>query len=81
MSAEDLYYDPHLRDRGHIITIEEPPWGTIVHHGLPGIPSLSYATAQGPAPWIGDHNELVLNTILGLSPEEISKLEESGALK
>ena len=81
MSAEDLYYDPHLRDRGHIITIEEPPWGTIVHHGLPGIPSLSYATAQGPAPWIGDHNELVLNTILGVSPEEISKLEESGALK
>lgn len=81
MSAEDLYYDPHLRYRRHIIEIEEPPWGTIVHHGLPGIPYLSKASATGSAPWIGDHNAFVLKEVLGLDAEEIQKFEDAGALK
>src|SRR5262249_49115507 len=44
-SGEDLYYDIHLRERGHIVETGAQPWGKIVHHGLPGIPSLSAANA------------------------------------
>lgn len=77
MSGEDLYYDLHLRARGHIVEMEEPPWGRISHHGLPGIPSLSRASAAKPAPWIGAHNAYVLTEILGLDEAEIKELEEA----
>ncbi|MCY4487382.1 MAG: CoA transferase [Deltaproteobacteria bacterium] len=81
MSGEDLYYDLHLRERGHIVEIDEPPWGRVAHHGLPGIPSRSKASAALPAPWIGAHNAYVLGEVLGLSKEEIGALEEAEAVK
>ncbi len=81
MSGEDLYYDPHLRERGHIVEIDEPPWGRVAHHGIPGIPSRSKASAAMPAPWIGAHNAYVLGEVLGLSEEEIAALEEEEATK
>ncbi len=81
MSGEDLYYDPHLRERGHIVEIDEPPWGRVAHHGLPGIPSRSQASAAQPAPWIGAHNAYVLGELLGLSEEEIAALEEAEAVR
>jgi len=81
MSGEDLYYDIHLRERGHIVEMEAPPWGKIAHHGLPGIPSLSSATAARPAPWIGAHNDQVFGKVLGLSEERIEKLKKDGAIK
>jgi len=81
MSGEDLYYDIHLRERGHILELDEPPWGRGAHHGLPGIPSLSEASAARPAPWIGDHNGYVFGKILGMSTEEIEKLKHAGAIR
>lgn len=81
MTGEDLYYDLHLRERGHIVEIDEPPWGRVTHHGLPGIPSRSRASAARPAPWIGADNAYVFGSILGLSEAEIKELEEAGAIK
>ncbi|MEK7341207.1 MAG: CoA transferase, partial [Candidatus Binatota bacterium] len=81
MSGEELYYDIHLRERGHIVETEAPPWGKIAHHGLPGIPSLSAANAARPAPWIGAHNDQVFGQILGLSEEKIEELKKAGAIK
>ena len=81
MSGEDLYYDIHLRERGHIVETEATPWGKITHHGLPGIPSLSSANAARPAPWIGAHNDHVFGHILGLSKEKIEELKKAGAIK
>ncbi|HEU4339947.1 MAG TPA: CoA transferase [Candidatus Binatia bacterium] len=80
MSGEELYYDIHLRERGHIVETEAPPWGKLAHHGLPGIPSLSAASAARPAPWIGADNDRVFGEILGLSAEKIKELKESGAV-
>ncbi len=81
MSGEDLYYDIHLRERGHIVETEAQPWGKMSHHGLPGIPSLSRADAARPAPWIGADNAKVFGEILGLSPERIEKLKKAEAIK
>ena len=81
MSGEDLYYDIHLRERGHIVETETEPWGKITHHGLPGIPALSYASAARPAPWIGAHNDQVFGNILGLSREKIEELKKAEAIK
>jgi len=58
-----------------------PPWGRGAHHGLPGIPSLSEASAARPAPWIGDHNGYVFGKVLGMSTEEIEKLKQAGAIR
>jgi len=80
-SGEDLYYDVHLRGRGHIVETKGPPWGKIAHHGLPGIPSLSAASAARPAPWIGASNDQVFGEILGLSPEKIEELKKVEAIK
>ena len=80
-SGEDLFYDIHLRARGHIVETDAQPWGKITHHGLPGIPSLSSANAARGAPWIGAHNDEVFGGILGLSKERIEELKKSEAIK
>jgi crotonobetainyl-CoA:carnitine CoA-transferase CaiB-like acyl-CoA transferase len=80
-SGEDLFYDIHLRTRGHIVETEGEPWGKITHHGLPAIPSLSMASAARPAPWIGAHNDRVFGGILGLSEERIEELKQAEAIK
>jgi crotonobetainyl-CoA:carnitine CoA-transferase CaiB-like acyl-CoA transferase len=81
MSGEDLYYDIHLRDRGHIVETEAQPWGKILHHGLPGIPSLSAASTARPAPWIGAHNAQVFHEILKLDDQKIEELKKAEAIK
>jgi crotonobetainyl-CoA:carnitine CoA-transferase CaiB-like acyl-CoA transferase len=81
MSGEDLYYDTHLRARGHIVETEAEPWGKITHHGLPGIPSLSEANAARPAPWIGADNDKVFGEILRLTPASIAELKKIEAIK
>jgi crotonobetainyl-CoA:carnitine CoA-transferase CaiB-like acyl-CoA transferase len=80
-SGEDLYHDYHLRERGHIVETEAQPWGKTTHHGLPGIPSLSRASAARPAPWIGTHNDQVFGQILGLTAEKIEELKKAEAIK
>jgi crotonobetainyl-CoA:carnitine CoA-transferase CaiB-like acyl-CoA transferase len=80
-SGEDLFHDIHLRARGHIVESEAQPWGKITHHGLPGIPSLSQASAARPAPWIGAHNDQVFGEILGLSADKIEELKKAEAIK
>ena len=80
-SGEDLFHDIHLRARGHIVETEAQPWGKITHHGLPGIPSLSEASAARPAPWIGADNDQVFTAILGISREKIEELKEKGAIQ
>ena len=80
-SGEDLYYDIHLRGRGHIVETEGQPWGKIAHHGLPGIPSLSAASAARPAPWIGANNDQVFGEILELSIKQIAELKKAEAIK
>jgi crotonobetainyl-CoA:carnitine CoA-transferase CaiB-like acyl-CoA transferase len=80
MNSEHLYMDPHLRARGHLVEINEPPWGTLTHQGLPGIPSVSPAAADGKPPWPGDDNAFVFGQVLGLSEQEITDGESSGAI-
>ena len=80
-SGEDLFHDIHLRARGHVVETDGQPWGKMMHHGLPGIPSISTASAARPAPWIGAHNDHVFGEILGLSKEKIEELKKAEAIK
>ena len=81
MNSEDLYHDPHLRERGHVVQSTHTTWGTLSHHGLPAIPSLSKATAANRAPWIGEDNDDIFRRVLELSEEAISEGVASGVLQ
>jgi crotonobetainyl-CoA:carnitine CoA-transferase CaiB-like acyl-CoA transferase len=48
--------------------VVRPPWG------LEGV------RVRGAAPTIGQHTEYILEEILGLSRDEIDRLEEAGVL-
>ena len=81
LTGEELYSDLHLRMRGHVVDVHEPPWGDLAHQGLPAIPSLSEAHGDGPPPWIGAHNDYVFKEVIGLSDDEYKQGVDSGAIK
>ena len=79
LDSKDLLFDPHLRERGFYEVVE--------HHPSTGMPPLPYASrpwklSETPAvppraaPLLGEHNELVLRDLLGLTTEEVARLEE-----
>jgi len=77
-NAEDLYYDPNLRARDYILTVDHRPvFGVLEHPGpmvrLSGTPS----RVVGPCPELGQHNETVFGGLLGMSSAEIESLVES----
>jgi crotonobetainyl-CoA:carnitine CoA-transferase CaiB-like acyl-CoA transferase len=63
----------HLRERGF--------WEKHGDGVLPGLPwRASFGRATGPAPELGADTDAVLRDVLGLPPEEIAVLRDSGAL-
>ncbi|MFC2070820.1 CaiB/BaiF CoA transferase family protein [Chloroflexota bacterium] len=68
--------DPHLRERGILVDMEHPKMGKATLASLPwklsDIPKGNY---QFP-PLLGEHNDYVFGELLGLSKEEIKRLEE-----
>ncbi len=81
MNAEQIYCDPHLRARGHIVEVEHVPWGKLTHFGLPAIPTLSKLKADRRAPWLGDDNDFVFKSVLEIAPEEIAKGIAEGSIR
>ena len=80
-TAEDLYRDPHLRERGFAREVYCPPIGWITRAG----PSVRL-TEQGHKPHgfahvSGEDNEAVLGDILGMSSAEIRDLADRQILK
>jgi formyl-CoA transferase len=74
-----LAADPHVRERGVLETVDHPKLGERLVVGPPW--KIEGASVRGPSPLIGEHNQYVLGEILGLSQEEIERLEKAGALK
>ena len=81
---DKLVWDPHLRERESVVTVQPPaPWAQIpplTHPALSARLSETPAECDTPAPTQGQHNEDIYRNILHLSDEEIEKLTESGAL-
>ena len=76
---KDLFESPHLRERGFIVELEGPDLGKILSFSPPWKFDKT-STCMTRAPGLGEHNHYVLGEIIGLSPEEISNLEEEGIL-
>jgi formyl-CoA transferase len=73
--ARDLYADPHLKARKAFVTIDHPELGDLELVGIPWKMS-DLEMARIHAPLLGEHNQYVLNELLGLSDIEIANLRK-----
>jgi crotonobetainyl-CoA:carnitine CoA-transferase CaiB-like acyl-CoA transferase len=80
-TGEDLTNDPHLKDRGFIVTVENPRLGRVV---LPNFP-LQFANAKLTRRWefpvLGRDTEAVLRDVVGYSEETIAAHKRDGVLE
>ena len=76
----ELDAEPHLKERGFFVDIEEPLIGK---RRLPGLPWKLSDTITGNyehAPLIGEHNDYVFGELLKMSEEEIRQLERDNVI-
>jgi formyl-CoA transferase len=75
-TTTELSADPYLQKRGAIVTLDHPTRGPMV---MPGFPiKLSASTVPVlPAPLLGQHNAEVYGEMLGLTADEIQRLQQA----
>ncbi|MCS6925466.1 MAG: CoA transferase [Candidatus Binatia bacterium] len=74
--TESLIADPHFQQWNFLVTPGHPVTGNHPVAGIPGKYSAIDTLRYTPAPCLGQHNEEVFGTLLGLSREEIARLHE-----
>lgn len=72
--------DPHVLERGMLVTVEHPVIGKRTVVGAPWQFEGDGVGVRRAAPLIGEHNRYVLGEILGMSDDEIERLTEAGVL-
>lgn len=77
----DASADPQLAHRGHFVTLEHPCMGPCGYERNGFRLSDAPAGYERTSPLLGEHNEMVLGEILGLSSAERSRLADEGVLE
>ena len=75
---DDAYSDPQMKARGFFEEVTHPECGTHRYPGLPYRMSNAPNRFRSAAPCLGEHNEYVYKTVLGISDEEYAELEKEG---
>ena len=71
---------PHTKARGMIVDIDQPGAGIIPIFG-PALKALnSLVAVRGPAPALGADNRLILESVLGKTPQESDAIMASGVM-
>jgi benzylsuccinate CoA-transferase BbsF subunit len=73
--------DPQLAHRGHFVSLDHPEMGPTVYNNAPYRLSRTPGRPQRAAPLLGQHNQLVFNSILGIDDAKLAELEAAGAFK
>jgi benzylsuccinate CoA-transferase BbsF subunit len=81
MDIGDCFVDPHYQEREVFIPIEHPVSGDEFIANLSWKMSETNGEVYRPAPLLGQHNQYVFGDILGLSQEEIARLEEKEVIQ
>jgi crotonobetainyl-CoA:carnitine CoA-transferase CaiB-like acyl-CoA transferase len=76
-NAEDLFYDPQLRNTGYMVEAEIAQRGKIIFEGSAIQLEKGQKTETRRAPILGEHNDYVYRQLLGLTADEIEQLTES----
>jgi crotonobetainyl-CoA:carnitine CoA-transferase CaiB-like acyl-CoA transferase len=76
----DVLADPHVRERGSLVEVDDPALGALTLVGpiarLEGTP----ASIRSTGPALGAHTEQVLSAELGLDVDEIAQLRAAGVI-
>ncbi len=78
-TAEDLYLEPHFRERGFWQQVRHPVAGEVTQTGRPFIMNATPWRQTRAAPTLGQHNEEIL-TSLGYERRDIARLHTLGVL-
>ena len=81
MDIGECYLNRHFQEREDFTCVEHPVTGADFIVNLPWRMSETSGGIYRPAPMLGQHNQYILEDILGLSKEEITVLEQKEALK
>jgi crotonobetainyl-CoA:carnitine CoA-transferase CaiB-like acyl-CoA transferase len=80
-TAEDLYRDPHLRERGSAREVFHQSIGWVTRAG-PSVRSIDEKlTPENQAHFAGDDNERVFGELLGMSSRQIADLRQRDVLR
>jgi benzylsuccinate CoA-transferase BbsF subunit len=79
-NAQTLDTDPQLAHRQHYARLQHPKIGLNVIDNYGFRLSATPGGVQGSSPLLGQHNTYVLGDLLGLSPADIARLQESGVV-
>ena len=80
MDAEERLFNPHFQERELYSEVEHPSLGVEPIFNLMWKLSRTPPAIRGHAPLLGEHNQQVLVGILGMSQEEVKRLEEAQVL-
>ena len=78
--ATEILEDPHVKARGLLTTVEHPLLKTQHVFNPPWKLSETPATIRKPGPCLGEDNVKVFTGLLGMSEEEVRRLEEEKTL-
>jgi crotonobetainyl-CoA:carnitine CoA-transferase CaiB-like acyl-CoA transferase len=79
-TVDKLLTDPQVEAREMIKYVDYPELGKIPVPSLPVKLSLTPSIIKTPAPKLGEHNEEVYCGLLGLAPEELSRLKRENII-
>ena len=74
MNIADQFADPHLNARETYVEIDHPHVGAEMVYGVPWRLSDTPGSVRAPAPLLGQHNDYVLQQLLGMDQAHIGEL-------
>jgi crotonobetainyl-CoA:carnitine CoA-transferase CaiB-like acyl-CoA transferase len=78
-TMEEVFNDPHWKERKFWVEVEHPVAGRLVYPGAPGQGSETKWEIRRPAPLLGQHNKEVYGA-LGCSKKYLSALSKQGVI-